>query len=656
MAPTSEPPEGAPGALPIGERVWPIERYRALHRRSIEDPLRFWEEVARDVVRWRRPFTRVLDWDPPFARWFPDGELNVAENCLDRHATGGARNRVAYYWEGEPGDRRTISYADLLSEVNRLAGALKARGFGPKDYAAVYLPMIPELPVVLLALARLGIPFTTVFSGFSAPALAERVADLGARLLFTADGGYRRGHIVPLKAIADEALRSAPGVETVVVVRRTGADVPWQEGRDVPYDGLLAEGPGRAEPVAVASDHLLFLLYSSGTTGTPKAIAHGSGGYLVHVAATMRWVFDPLPADVYWCAADVGWVTGHSYIIFGPLVNGLTSVLYEGAFDHPSPDRLFSLIERYGVSILYTSPTALRALRRHGDAPAARHDLSSLRLLGSVGEAINPSVWRWYFDIVGGGRCPIVDTWWQTETGGILISPAAGLGLVPLKPGSATLPLPGIDADVVEEDGRPAAVGQKGYVVIRRPWPGMLLGIHGNPGRYAAAYWSRFPGLYYAGDFGMRDADGYFWFLGRADEVLKVAGHRLGTIEIEDALLGHPAVAEAAVCGQSDPVKGEVPVAFVVLRTGQVPTAPLAQELAEHVAGRIGKIARPAAVHFVRLLPKTRSGKIMRRVVRAVAEGRAEVGDVSTLEDGASVEEVRRATAELAGELRRNPG
>ncbi len=640
-----------PPALPTGEAVAPVEQYRSLHRESLEDSPAFWARIAREELVWQRPFTRALDWDPPFARWFPDGLLNASENCLDRHLSTPTRNRVAYYWEGEDGERRALSYEELYREVNRFASGLADLGFTSKDFAAVYMPMVPELPIGLLALARLGIPFTVVFSGFSAPALAERIRDLDARLLLTADGGYRRGRVVPLKAIADAAIAATPSIERVVVARRTGEPVPFTKGRDLEWAEVARAGR-RFHPAApFASNHLLYLLYSSGTTGTPKAIAHGTGGYLTHVRATTRWVFHPRPEDVYWCAADLGWVTGHSYILFGPLMNGLTSLLYEGAFDHPAPDRLWEMVERYRVNILYTSPTALRAQRRHGDENVRRHDLSSLRMLGTVGEAINPAVWRWYFELVGGGRCPVVDTWWQTETGGILISPAPGVALVPMKPGSATYPLLGIEADVVDEHGEPAAVGEKGYAVIRRPWPGMLLTLHQDDARYRAQYWQRFPGAYYPGDYAVKDADGYFWFLGRADEVLKVAGHRLGTIEIEDALLTHPDVAEAAVCGVSDAEKGEVPVAFVVLRSNAAPSGELTHELLEQVTHRIGKIARPQAVHFVRLLPKTRSGKIMRRVVKAVAEGLAEVGDLTTLEDGASVEEVRSALRSFSGEV-----
>ena len=643
-----------PEAWSVDERQR-FDAYRELHRRSLADGPAFWTDVARDLVRWRTPFTRPLDWDPPFARWFPDGTLNVAENCLDRHRGTPTWDRPAYLWEGEDGQRRTVSYAALAATVDRLAAGLAADGFGPDDVAALFLPMVPELPMAMLALARLGIPFSVVFSGFSGPALADRIRGLGARLVITADAGIRRGRSVGLKRTTDAAIAAAGGVDRVVVVPRTGESVPMVRGRDVTWDDLLAGAAPAPSPTAWPSDHLLFLLYSSGTTGAPKPIAHGTGGYLTYAAATMRWVFDPRPSDVYWCAADIGWVTGHSYIVFGPLLHGVTGVLYEGALDHPAPDRMWSIAERYRVSILYTSPTALRAQRRYGDEGLRGHDLSTLRLLGTVGESINPDVWRWYADVVGGGRCPVVDTWWQTETGGIVVSGAPGLDLVPPRPGSATLPLPGLDVDVVDEHGAPTHPGTRGFVVIRRPWPGMLLTLRGDDERFRATYWGRFPGLYYAGDFAVRDDDGYLWFLGRADEVLKVAGHRLGTIEIEDALVHHPAVAEAAVCGVPDPIKGEVPVAFVVLRTGRSASPALAEELAAAVGERIGAIARPAAVHFVRGLPKTRSGKILRRVVRAAAEGRSSLGDTSTLEDEAPVDELREAFRRLRADLGAGP-
>jgi acetyl-CoA synthetase len=514
--------------------------------------------------------------------------------------------------------------------------------------------MVPELPVTMLALARIGMPFTVVFSGFSAPALRGRIEDAGARLVITADGGYRRGKVVPLKATVDAAVEGRPGT-TTAVVRRTGAEVSWHAGRDVEFADLLRPAAPAAPAQGFPSTHPLFSLYSSGTTGRPKPILHGSGGYLTQVVATMRWVFDPTPEDVYWCAADIGWVTGHSYIVFAPLALGVTGILYEGAFDTPTPDRIFAMIERYRATILHTSPTALRALRKSVPHPSAGRDLGSLRLLGTVGEAINPSVWAWYRDEVGGGRCPIVDTWWQTETGGMMVSPCPGIALVPLKPGSATYPLPGIEVEVVTETGARAPDDTKGFVVVERPWPGMLLTLKGDDDRYRSAYWQKFPGRYYTGDFGVRDPEGYLWFLGRADEVLKVAGHRLGTIEIEDALLAVPGVAEAAVCGKDDAAKGEVPMAFVVLRPGVVENAAKAEALKDSVADAIGKIARPETVVFVRTLPKTRSGKIMRRVVRAVVEGVTDVGDLSTLEDEASVEEVREALKEFRTQLRGDP-
>jgi acetyl-CoA synthetase len=638
------------GADSFAPPVSPREILDARRASARAEGPEFWATQARRHLRWTRPFTRALDWDPPFAKWFPDGALNVADNCLDRHVEAGDGDRVAYHWEGEPGERRTVMYGALLREVGALADALTERGFGPEDTAAIYLPMVPELPATMLALARIGMPFTVVFSGFSAPALRSRIDDARARLVVTADGGYRRGHVVPLKATVDAALAGRTGT-TTVVVRRTGGAIDWDDDRDVEYAGLVDRPAPGGRPPGFASTHPLFSLYSSGTTGRPKPILHGTGGYLTQVVATMRWVFDPGPSDVFWCAADIGWVTGHSYIVFAPLALGVTGVLYEGAFDTPRPDRLFEIAERYRVSILHTSPTALRALRKSVPSPAKVRDLAALRLLGTVGEAINPAVWEWYRDEVGGGRCPIVDTWWQTETGGMMVSPCPGIALVPQRAGTATYPLPGIEVDVVTENGSRAPDDTKGYVVVERPWPGMLLTLKGDDDRYRAAYWSRFPGRYYTGDFGLRDAEGQLWFLGRADEVLKVAGHRLGTIEIEDALLAVPGVAEAAVCGRADAVKGEVPMAFVVLRGGSGQPAPTPALLQEAVAESIGKIARPETVVLVRSLPKTRSGKIMRRLVRAVVEGNADVGDVSTLEDEASVEEIRAALAEFRAQL-----
>ena len=644
-------PEG--NTLPTDSKIFPVNKYFELHRHSLENQEEFWARVASENISWFKTWDRVLDWNPPFARWFVGGKLNVSFNCLDRHLDSQNRNKVAYYWEGERGEKRAISYQELYHEVNKFAGVLQELGVDKEKRVTIYLPMILELPIAMLACARLGAAFTVVFSGFSSQALSDRMNDSGSTVLITADGGYRRGKIIPLKEISDEALASSPQVKQVIVCKRTGEEISMKQGRDLWWSDLMTSSKTKqVKPEELESNHPLYLLYSSGTTGKPKAIVHGTGGYLTYVTATTRWVFDAGQSDVYWCAADIGWVTGHSYIVFGPLSLGLTSLLYEGVPDYPHNDRLWEMVERYGVNILYTSPTALRGLMRYGDEPPSKHDLHSLRILGSVGEPINPHVWLWYFDKIGGGRCPIVDTWWQTETGGILISASPNLGLVPLKPGSATFPLPGIDAEVLNEEGGKAKPGEKGFIVIKKPWPGMLQTLYHDEARFKQVYWSRFPGVYYAGDYCVRDEDGYFWLLGRADEVLKVSGHRLGTIEIEDALVSHPAVAEAAVAGKADEIKGERIVAFVIIKAGHDPTKELSRELREHVRKSIGPLATPEEIHFVRSLPKTRSGKIMRRVVKAVANGMASVGDITTLDDQASVEEVKRAVEELEQQLK----
>ena len=641
-------------SLPISSKIVPVSRYLDLHRDSLADIEAFWSGVARDELVWFKTWDKTLEWNAPFAKWFVGGKLNASYNCIDRHLEGPTRNKVAYYWEGEDGERKALTYQDLHYEVNRLASALRVLGVQKGTKVTIYLPMIPELPISMLACARLGAPFTVVFSGFSAQALATRIADSDSSVLITADGGFRRGKVVPLKEIADAALETSPSVKTVIVVKRTGEEVDFVEGRDLWWTDTMALAKKESvDPVPVDSNDPLYLLYSSGTTGKPKAIVHGTGGYLTYATATTRWVFDPKSEDVYWCAADIGWVTGHSYIVFGPLALGLTSVLFEGTPDFPANDRLWEMVERYRVNILYTSPTALRGMMKYGDEPPSRHDLRSLKVLGTVGEPINPRVWMWYFEKIGGGRCPVVDTWWQTETGGILISPSAKFGVVPLKPGSATYPLPGIEAEVLNEQGKPAAPLEKGYIVIKKPWPGMMLTLNGDDERYRQVYWSKFPGVYYAGDYSLKDHDGYFWLLGRADEVLKVAGHRLGTIEIEDALLSFHAVAEAAVAGKKDEIKGESITAFVIIKSGYDPTPELASQLTEHVRKTIGPIATPSEIHFVRSLPKTRSGKIMRRVVKAVANGMESVGDTTSLEDEGSVEEARRAMLELREQVRR---
>jgi acetyl-CoA synthetase len=634
-----------PANVPLDKMYISKEKYLSLQKESLKDPESFWATIAGQLV-WHKKWDKVLAWDAPFAQWFVGGKLNASENAVDKHVKTWRKDKVAYYWEGESGEHRSLSYRDLYLEVNKFASVLQNLGLKTGDAVAIYMPLVPEFPVAMLACARLGLPFTVVFSGFSATALAERINDCEAKTVVTADGGFRRGKVLELKTVVDDAVKESPSVKNVVVFRRTGQTVPMKEGRDFWWHDVMAKAEDYVAPVPVDSTHLLYILYTSGTTGKPKGVAHSTGGYLVYAYATHEWVFDPKEDDVYWCTADIGWVTGHTYVVFAPLMHGLTSVIYEGALDYPEPDRWWEIVERYGVTVLYTAPTAVRSLMRHGDYLPRLHDLNSLRLLGSVGEPINPAAWEWYSDVIGQGRCPIVDTWWQTETGGIMISPSPHLGLVKLKPGSATFPLPGIDPDVVDEHGTPTSSGQKGFLVIKNPWPGMFMTLYKDPERYRQVYWTRFPGLYYPGDYAMRDADGYFWLLGRADEVIKVAGHRLGTKEVEDALVSHPSVAEAAVAGRPDPVRGEGIVAFVTLRNTSNPSDHLSEELKQHVRKVIGPVATPDAIYFTRLLPKTRSGKIMRRVIKAVAAG-GPIGDLSTLEDGASVDEVRQAIETL---------
>jgi len=631
--------------LPTGSRIWPLKRYADMHRRSLEDPERFWAEEARKLD-WYKTWDRVLDWDPPYARWFVGGRLNASYQCVDRHVKTWRKSKVAVYWEGETGETRVLSYSTLSREVNRVASALRKLGVRDGDRVALYLPMVPELPIFMLACARIGAVHTVIFSGFSAQAIADRVNDLKAKAIITADGGYRRGKITPLKEITDEAVRLCPSVEKVVVVKRTGQPVPMKEGRDVWLSSLLEGAESFVEPEAVESSHPLYVLYTSGTTGKPKGVVHSTGGYLVFNHSAYGWVFALKEESVYWCTADVGWVTGHSSIVYAPLSHGAAIVLYEGAPDYPTVDRWWDIVAKYGVSIFYTSPTAVRMFMRSGEQWPLKHDLSSLELLGSVGEAINPEAWNWYYKYIGGERCPIVDTWWQTETGGIMISPTPGIEAIPLKPGSATFPLPGVDAAVVDAEGKETPPGQTGLLIIRKPWPGLLLDIYGDPKRYEESYWSRFPGAFYTGDFAMRDEDGYFWVLGRADEVLKVAGHRLGTAELEDAVVGHQSVAEAAVVGKPDPVKGEALVIFITLKASVSPSPGLKEEIARHLRHAIGPVATPDEIYFVDSLPKTRSGKIMRRVLKAVASG-GELGDLTTLADEASVEEVKRAYESL---------
>ncbi|HET8626432.1 MAG TPA: acetate--CoA ligase [Thermomicrobiales bacterium] len=611
-----------------------------IYRRAAADPQRFWAEVA-ESLDWYKRWDTVLEWDLPFAKWFAGGQLNVSVNCLDRHVKAGKGDRVAYYYEGEPGDQRAITYAELLTEVCKCANALKELGVKRGDRVAIYMPMILELPIAMLACARIGAPHSVVFGGFSAEALRDRIVDAEAHVLITADGGFRRGQPAGLKANADVALRETPTIEKVLVVRRTGQDVAMQEGRDIWWHDLVGRQADTCEPERMESEDLLYLLYTSGTTGKPKGIMHTTAGYLLYASWTHKYVFDLHDEDIYWAAADIGWVTGHSYIVYGPLCNGATSVMYEGTPDYPDHDRWWDMIERHKVTILYCAPTAIRAHMKWGPEYAQKHDLSSLRLLGTVGEPINPEAWIWYHKVIGHERCPIVDTWWQTETGGMMISPLPGVTTT--KPGSATFPLPGIAADVVDNDGNSVPLGSGGYLVLTQPWPGMLRGIYGDPERYKDTYWRRFPGKYFAGDGCKRDDEGYYWLLGRVDDVMNVSGHRLSTTEIESALVSHDRVAEAAVVGRPDPLTGEAIFCFVILRHGVEPTKALGEELRQHVATKIGPIARPKTVMFTPDLPKTRSGKIMRRLLRDVATGRA-LGDTTTLADPAVVETIREAT------------
>jgi acetyl-CoA synthetase len=610
-----------------------------LYDEAAEDYQGFWARQAADLLDWYDDWHTILDWQLPFAKWFVGGTLNVCHNAVDRHVAAGHGDQVAYHWEGEPGDTRTITYADLLAEVQRFANVLKGLGVGKGDVVAIYMPMVPELPIAMLACARIGAPHSVVFGGFSPDALSDRINDAGCKVLITADGGFRRGAPALLKPNADAAAAKAPTIEQVVVVKRVDEPVDMQEGRDHWWHDLMAAADTECPCEPMDSEDLLYLLYTSGTTAKPKGIMHTSGGYLTQVAFTHKYVFDLHPDDdVYWCAADIGWVTGHSYIVYGPLTNRTTSVIYEGTPDTPGKDRLWDIAERYGVTILYTAPTAIRTFMKWGAQEPERHDLSKLRLLGSVGEPINPEAWMWYWEHIGGGRCPIVDTWWQTETGAIMISPLPGA--TTLKPGSATFPLPGIEAEVVDEAGNRVDRGG-GYLTLTRPWPSMLRGIYGDPERYRDTYWSKYEGRYFAGDGAKIDAEGYLWLLGRVDDVMNVSGHRISTTEVESALVDHPAVAEAAVIGASDKITGQAIIGYVILRGGKEPTPELGEELRQHVSTKLGPIGRPKTVVFTDELPKTRSGKIMRRLLRDVAEGR-QLGDTTTLTDPAVVDEIKK--------------
>jgi acetyl-CoA synthetase len=613
-------------------------RDETVYAEAERDPEAFWATFAREL-EWSRPWDRVLDWKPPNAKWFVGGSINASVNCLDRHVRGPRRNKAAIIWEGEPGDRRTLTYYDLYRDVSAFGNVLKSLGVRKGDRVAIYMPLVPELAIAMLACARIGAIHSVVFGGFSSESLRDRINDARATLLITADGGFRRGQVVPLKEIADQALADTPSIQHVVVVKRCAGEIPgagsirasMKDGRDHWYHSLMQDASTRCDPEPMDAEDMLYILYTSGTTGKPKGIVHTTGGYLVGTYATTKLVFDLRDEDVYWCTADIGWVTGHSYVVYGPLANGATVLMYEGAPDWPHKDRLWSLIERYGVTIFYTAPTAIRSFMRWGTEWPQKHDLSSLRLIGSVGEPINPEAWVWYYRFIGGERCPVVDTWWQTETGSIMITPLPGV--TTLRPGSATRPFPGIAAEIRTEKGEKVEVGG-GLLVLTRPWPAMLRGIYGDPDRYVQQYWNRWgPGVYVTGDGAKRDADGNYWLLGRVDDVINVAGHRIGTMEVESALVDHPGVAEAAVVGRSHEIKGQAIAAFVTLKEGGMKASKdSADELKAHVVKKIGAIARPDDILFTADLPKTRSGKIMRRLLRDIAEGRV-LGDTTTLAD-----------------------
>ncbi len=615
-----------------------------LYDQAAADDEGFWAQQAAELLHWDQDWHTICEWDLPYAKWFIGGKLNVSFNCLDRHVLAGKGDKVAIHWEGEPGDTRTITYSQLLDEVQKFSNVLKSLGVNKGDRVNIYLPMIPEAAVAMLACARIGAAHSVVFGGFSSQALADRINDAEAKVLITADGGYRRGDVFALKPAADEAIANTPTIEHVVVVKRGGNEVNMVAGRDHWYHDLMSTADPMCAAEAMDSEQLLFLLYTSGTTGKPKGIMHTTGGYLTHVTYTHKYVFDLHPeTDVYWCTADVGWITGHSYIVYGPLSNGATQVIYEGVPNYPANDRLWSIVEKYGVTIFYTAPTAIRTFMKWGDEEPAKHNMSSLRLLGSVGEPINPEAWMWYRDTIGRGECPVVDTWWQTETGGIMISPLPGA--TTLKPGSATFPIPGISAEVVDDAGNRVEHGG-GYLTLTRPWPGMLRGLWNDPDRYQETYWSRFPGRYFAGDGAKLDSEGYLWLLGRVDDVMNVSGHRISTTEVESALVSHQAVAEAAVVGANDPTTGQAIIAYVTLRTGFDVSE---SDLRNHVAKEIGAIAKPKMIYFTPELPKTRSGKIMRRLLRDVAEGR-NLGDTTTLADASVVNELQKRAAQAPSE------
>jgi acetyl-CoA synthetase len=621
-----------------GKKLYKIRKQAS---ESLEE---FWAEQAK-YLKWFKEWDKVLDWNPPFAKWFIGGKLNASVNCLDRHIDSDAKNKVAIIWEGENGESNSFTYYQLYRSVNKLASALKNLGVKKGDRITIYLPMIPQLPIAMLASSRVGAIHTVIFSGFSSNALADRANDSKSKVIITADGGYRRGKLVHLKRVVDDAISSIPSAEHVIVVKRASNDIQMGP-KDLWWHDLIENAPSYCEPEILDSMHPLYILYTSGTTGKPKGVLHSTGGYLTYLYATAKWVFDFRKEDIFFCTADIGWVTGHSYIVYAPLLHGVTEIMYEGTPDYPKPDRYWAIVEKQGASILYTTPTALRMYMKFGNTIPNSFDLSSLRLLGTVGEPINPEVWMWYFKTIGKESCPVVDTWWQTETGGIMISMCTGIDSIPMKPGSGTFPLPGIDAAIVDENGRQVDPDRKGYLVIRKPWPGMLMTLWEDDEKYRNTYWRKFENVYYAGDYALSDADGYLWLLGRSDDVLKVAGHRLGTMELESAFVSYKAIAEAAVTSRPDQKKGESIIAFLVLRTEFLPSDQLRVELIDHIRNSVGPIATPEEIYFVNKLPKTRSGKIMRRLLKSIASGAA-TGDATTLEDEASIEEIRQAYNDL---------
>lgn len=635
-----------PEAFSQSARIKSQADYDALYQKAAADPAAFWAELAAQELHWFKPWDTVLDWQPPFAKWFVGGKINISYNCLDRHLTTWRRNKAALIWEGEPGDSRTLTYAQLHREVCQVANVLKGLGVQKGDRVGIYMPMVPEAAIAMLACARIGAPHTVIFGGFSAEALKDRLQDAAAKVVITADGGFRKDKVVPLKAAVDQALadNAVPSVEAVLVVQRSQAPVSMVAGRDHWWHELQASASADCPAEPLDAEDMLFILYTSGTTGKPKGVVHTTGGYNLYTHTTFQWTFDIKDTDVYWCTADVGWITGHSYIVYGPLSNGATTVMYEGVPRPSNPGCFWDVIEKYGVNIFYTAPTAIRAFIKMGEEVPNARDLSSLRLLGTVGEPINPEAWMWYHRVIGGERCPIVDTWWQTETGGFMITPLPGA--IATKPGSATRPFPGILADVVDLDGNPAADNEGGYLVIKHPWPSMMRTVYGNDQRYRSTYWEHIAPrdgqyFYFAGDGARRDEDGYFWVMGRVDDVISVSGHRLGTMEIESALVSHPAVAEAAVVGRKDEIKGEDVFAFVTLEGTYQPSEALKQALKQHVVEEIGAIARPGEIQFADALPKTRSGKIIRRFLRNLASGEEVAGDASTMEDQSVLEKLR---------------